>query len=244
MKRQLLIDLLDSEIIDFKEMVGKFNIVPDSIPILWFGNIEDYFQSDLKIITVSLNPSDIEFKSSKSSQPSTALRFPDFNGTSKSLFDSLNKYFSFNPYNAWFKASFGTVLGSFQASHDGKLKNAALHTDIGSPYATSPTWTGLSNSERTILESKGSRSWHRLVQILEPDIILFSASKNYEKKILFPQVKGWDFIDVKAQSPLLKGTFVISKEKISTVLFQVQGRKPFLKTIKEEKMKFSMHVDK
>ena len=36
-------------------------VVPDSIPILWFGDLEAYEKSDLRVLTVSKNPSDAEF---------------------------------------------------------------------------------------------------------------------------------------------------------------------------------------
>lgn len=39
---------------------NKFVVNP-SIPILWFGDLEAYFDSDIKIVTVGSNPSDLEF---------------------------------------------------------------------------------------------------------------------------------------------------------------------------------------
>ena len=80
------------------------------------------------------------------------------------------------------------------------------------------------------------------MEILEPDVILFSASNNFENKISFPQVGNWTSINVNSKSPLLKGTFKVSQNKNSVVLFQVQGRKPFLQTSKEEKLKFRAHI--
>lgn len=240
--KQQLLNLITNEFNDFKKLNFGHSIVPNSIPIVWFGNVEEYLKSELKIITVSLNPSDIEFKINKSSQPTTNLRFPDYNGSIESLYTAYNNYFLKNPYNSWFKASFGAVLASFDASYYDNAHNTALHTDIGCSYATSPTWTGLTNSDKNVLEHIGAKSWHNLVKILEPDVILFSASKNYENKITFPQVGKWTSIDVKSKSPLLKGTFKISQNKNSFVLFQVQGRKPFLQTSKEEKLKFKAYL--
>jgi hypothetical protein len=241
-KKKELIKLLTMELNDFNSMKNLHWIVPNSIPIVWFGDAEKYFGSDIKIITVSLNPSDIEFKEHKTASPSPKLRFPDFNGSVTSLYNAYNNYFLKNPYNSWFKASFGAVLESFNASHYDNAINTALHTDIGSSYATNPTWTGLSNSDKNILEPIGAKSWHSLVKILEPDIILFSASKNFEEKITFPQIGNWLSIDVKAKSPLLKGKFKLSNTKLAILLFQVQGRKPFLQTSKEEKLKINDHI--
>lgn len=241
-RKQKLLNLITDEFNYFKKLNFGYNIVPNSVPIVWFGNAEEYFKSELKIITVSLNPSDIEFKINKSSHPTTKLRFPDYDGSTASLYTAYNNYFLKNPYNSWFKASFGTVLASFNASHYNNYHNTALHTDICCSYATSPTWTGLTNSVKNVLEHIGAKSWHSLVKILEPDVILFSASKNFENKISFPQVDNWTSIHVNSKSPLLKGTFKISKNKNSFVLFQVQGRKPFLQTSKEEKLKFKEHL--
>ncbi len=55
-KKQDLLNLITSEVNQFNSLNFSNNIVPNSIPIVWFGNFEKYFASGLKIITVSLNP--------------------------------------------------------------------------------------------------------------------------------------------------------------------------------------------
>ena len=109
-------------------------------------------------------------------------------------------------------------------------------------FATNPTWSDLSDGARSPLEEKGSTAWHKLVKILKPNIILFSASPGFEKKILFNQSTRWQKYDVGSKRPLLKGEFEISPEITSTVLFQVQGRKPFLQTKEEQKLEFHKFV--
>lgn len=247
-KKDELLKLIENELLNMCLIKKHHNLkclVENSIPILWFGNVEKYFISKHKIITVSLNPSDIEFKNEKTSKSSTNLRFPDYNGSVVSIYNAYNNYFRINPYNSWFKSSFQVVLKSFNATHydiyDG-FENIAIHTDICSPFATNPSWSNLSNNEKTILENYGNLSWHNLVKILEPDVILFSASRDSEKKIKFFQLENWIPIDVKAKSPLLKGKFKINDNKVCTILFQIQGRKPFLKTKKEEKISFSKYI--
>ena len=42
-------------------------VIKPSLPILYFGNVKDYFKSDFKVITAALNPSDAEFKEFKNS---------------------------------------------------------------------------------------------------------------------------------------------------------------------------------
>lgn len=244
MNRELL-TLVTKELGNFFKLIYSNSIVPNSIPILWFGDSEAYINSSRKIITVSLNPSNNEFCQSSSSKVySTQVRFPKYNGDPKTLIEAYNDYFKKNnkPYNAWFEASFRAVLKSFEASHYEGAKNTALHTDIASPYATDPTWTGLNKLEKQFLEPIGSDIWHKLMIIFEPDVILISASKDYEKKIKFnPVQKMWKQINVKAKNPLLYKQFEINGKK-TDILFQIQGRKPFLQTKEEEKLKFNEHL--
>jgi len=216
MKRKQLMQLIKDKFDSFQKLNYNYKIVLNSISIVWFGNVEKYFKSKLKIITVSLNPSDIEFKDNKADAPTTNLRFPDYDGSVESLYSAYNKYFLKNPYNAWFKASFGAVLKSFNASH---YENDS--------YATSPTWSKLTEHKKSILEPIGSKSWHSLMRILEPDIILFSASNNFEKKIKFHQEGNWAFKNVKAKKPLLIGRFNISTNKKAVVFISSTREKAF-----------------
>jgi hypothetical protein len=219
----------------------KYNnfIVQKSIPILWFGDLNKYLNSDAKIVTVSLNPSNNEFGNIKKGIAyNTQYRFPDYMGSSESLITAYNNYFknNRNPYHSWFKASFGTILQSFDASHYDNATNNALHTDIAIPYATDPTWTGLSKAEKLYFEPIGQKIWHNLIEILEPDIILISASGGFQNKILFPKMhEHWEVIIQKEKYPVLFNQFKVNN-KITDVIFQTQGRKPFLNMTKEEKM--------
>jgi hypothetical protein len=243
--KQDLLNLIDLEIKQFSKLKSINSIVPNSIPIVWFGDVEKYYKSGLKIITVSLNPSDNEFKLKKTDPYSTEYRFPAYDGDVNSLYTSYNEYFYKKSYGGWFKSSFKAALKSFDASHYNGEKNTALHTDIGSPYATNPTWSGLTGQrlpDRQKLESLGSTSWHNLIKILEPDVILFSASNSFEQKIKFQQIGKWKEFEVKANRPLLSGKFQIAAAKLTSILFQVQGRKPFLQTSEEEKLKFNKYI--
>jgi hypothetical protein len=113
-----LLSLVNKEYIEFQKIKHFCSIVPDSVPILWFGDSSRYFQSSKKILTVSLNPSNKEFcEKGKAGIYSTRVRFPAFNGKASSLYEAYDEYFNKNPYNSWFKASFSSVLKSFSASH-------------------------------------------------------------------------------------------------------------------------------
>jgi hypothetical protein len=215
------------------------SVIKDLIPILWFGDMSKYLNSDNKIVTVSLNPSNNEFGNIKKGIAyTTQYRFPDYDGAIESLITSFNNYFKLerNPYNSWFKASFSAILHSFDASHYDLAKNNALHTDIAIPYATDPTWTGLTNLEKLYFEPIGQKIWHNLIEILEPDIILISASGGFQNKILFPKIhEYWEVIIQKEKYPVLFNQFKVNN-KITDVIFQTQGRKPFLNMTKEEKI--------
>jgi hypothetical protein len=212
------------------------------LPIHWFGNRPAYEASSLRVVTVGLNPSDREFRPNDATPVSKDFRFPDYDGTDKGLELALNSYFKRNPYNAWFKGIFGAVLHSFDASFYEGAKNTAIHIDICSPWATIPTWSKLSENVRQELETEGRALWKNLIAELQPDVILFSSSPSHEQKIDFPSPdKEWKSVDVGSKRPLLVRRFEING-KTTQVLFQVQGRKPFLQTSKEEKLKFNQHL--
>ncbi|MCL2676920.1 MAG: hypothetical protein FWF42_01690 [Streptococcaceae bacterium] len=44
-----------------KDKETKDILVPDSMPLLWLGNFEDYKKSNLKVVTLSKNSSYAEF---------------------------------------------------------------------------------------------------------------------------------------------------------------------------------------
>lgn len=214
-------------------------VVKNQLPILWFGDLNKYQNSLNKIVTVSLNPSNNEFGNLKKGIAyNTQYRFPDYNGSMVSLVSAYNNYFKTNknPYNSWFKASFAVILESFNASHYDNALNNALHTDIAIPYATDPAWTGLTNAEKHYFEPIGQRIWHDLITILEPDIILISASGGFQNKILFPKThESWKVIIPKEKYPVLFNQFKVN-DKIVDIVFQTQGRKPFLNMNREEKL--------
>jgi hypothetical protein len=246
-KMNNIISLVKQVYDDFLLTDFKSCIVPSSFPIIWFGDIKSFLNSETKIITASLNPSNNEFGNSKKQIPySTQFRFPDYDGRIESLIIAFNNYFKLgrNPYNSWFKASFGAILQSFGASHYDIAENNALHTDIAIPYATDPTWSGLSNDQRLYFEPIGQGIWHKLIKILEPDIVLISASGGFQNKILFPKMnENWDAIIHKDKYPVLFNQFKVN-DKITDVIFQTQGRKPFLNMTKEEKINLKNILEK
>ena len=96
-------DLLKEALNHYSESCELDFVLKPSLPILYFGDICDYFKSDFKVITAALNPSDAEFKESKNSDLSY-VRFPEYKNTTETLYLSLNSYFKNKPYKRWFGA--------------------------------------------------------------------------------------------------------------------------------------------
>ena len=168
--------LLNDYLRDFSRKSQSDVAVKDSIPIVWFGDMEAYKESRLKIVTVGLNPSLREFE-----EP----RFNVAANSAESLYETLNDYFNFNPYK-WFR-DFEKCLNLIDASFGGKMSdrryaNTAISLDAYSAIATNPTWRYLSLRERNAVEQSGL--FDRLLEYLQPDVILMSAQHDYFMDVL------------------------------------------------------------
>jgi len=156
-------------------------VVQPSIPILYFGDQPAYARSRTRVITIGLNPSQAEFPA--------ADRFSRFPGAyaigpEPQYLESLNRYFTVAPLWRWFNTYSGLLEGldtSFTTS-----TNTALHTDLGSPVATSPTWSKLGRSQRRELAAAGVPIWADLVRQLLPHVILVSVAREWLDLIPFP----------------------------------------------------------
>ncbi|MEO7860785.1 MAG: hypothetical protein ABIU05_10120 [Nitrospirales bacterium] len=161
-------------------------LVRPAIPILYFGDIKQFHKSKLKIVTVGLNPSFAEFNGNRFAiSDANTCRPAD-------LENELCNYFKVNPYERWFNRSFELLLQAFDASYYGNSypnrvapkwwlprQNVAIHTDIGTPLATNPTWSNLNNSETVRLQAKGLPLWRDLIAMIEPHMILISVAKSH-----------------------------------------------------------------
>ena len=160
------------------ELRGQQFVVPKSIPIPFFGDVNDYLNSRLRIVTAALNPSDQEFPAKNMGGYS---RFDVSNGLlgTEQLAVELSSYFKKNPYRRWF-SSFEMVLKGMGASYGGKMstdpfKNSSIHVDLCSPIATSPTWSGLLATDRNLLVPFGRSTFIALMKELKPHIIIASV---------------------------------------------------------------------
>jgi len=177
---------------------GGSSVVRPSIPILWFGDSVAFLNSSLRVVTVGLNPSRVEFP-----QDDRFLRFPaarlltapPATATQRLAYVSaLDSYFRSAPYRGWFDQGFERVLNGLSATYYEGLPNVALHTDLLSPLATDPTWSGLANGDRVSLLHGGPPLWHKLIRALQPDVIVASVARQHLGRILFPRLGNWRVI--------------------------------------------------
>lgn len=174
-------------------------VVSPSLPVLYFGDLEAYSRSPLRIITVGKNPSAREFDRDKKGR---FERFPRWTGKSNSLVCSLNEYFRVNPYMEWFRPSFSRILEGMDASFCGAKTNTALHTDLCSPLGTDPGWSGLCSAQMALLEEEGEALWRSLVDELRPQVMLVSVPlKLYEKSFGDETKELIRFVNKKDGSP-------------------------------------------
>lgn len=169
-------------------------VVRPSIPILYFGDSAAYARSPLKVVTVALNPSHHEFPESD-----RFARFPLARQINHFVMDepdqtnyraALDAYFREKPYRRWFGWFEEVLVGMGSSYYDGQ-SSMALHTDLCSPLATNPTWSRL-GTRRETLDAAGIALWHRLVDVLAPDIIVISVARHCRDQIAFVRSAKWE----------------------------------------------------
>ena len=88
------------------------------------------------------------------------------------------------------------MLNGLGASfYEGK-PSTALHTDICSPVATDPTWSGLDPDEQKALEKEGGPLWHGLLEVLQPQIVTLSVAFHRLSRIQFKALSEWRVVHV------------------------------------------------
>ena len=180
---QQLYEILQAYCADFNEKRKNYPdmIVDNSIPIVWFGDLEKYQASPVKIVTVGLNPSWHEFWE-KSGVPLTIKRFREIDlskpneNNLEELRLTLNEYFQANPFRQYFGGN-EFVLHYVGGSYGGKMFGAetnitAVHVDVFSALATVQFFTKCPICFDTKL-------FQKLFDYLSPDVVLASIGKNY-----------------------------------------------------------------
>ena len=189
-----LLTVLSEYIADFNKKKNNPIVVKNSIPIVWFGDIDKYINSTKRILTVGLNPSDKEFTEKRFD----IIAFDNIQNEiiANNLTATLNNYFYFRPYKKWFN-NYEKILHIFNCSYGGKMptnysyENQAIHIDLYSSIATSPTWGKLTEAEKKQIENK--ELFFKFFNILNPDITLISVNKNTFKS----HFSDWQFDDEK-----------------------------------------------
>src|SRR5207302_11346114 len=94
-------------------------------------------------------------------------------------------------YTDWF-SYYEPVLSGMGASYYAGADNTALHTDICSPVATTPTWSKLNG--RRALVGDGSELWRDLVETLAPDVVLASVAWRRLLRLVPQRADEWPSI--------------------------------------------------
>jgi hypothetical protein len=235
----------------FQKHYNEDFVVKPSLPILYFGNLEEYFKSNLKIITVGKNPSDNEFKLRKNDKYSFC-RFKDWVYDKNKLLYTLNSYFEEIPLKQWF-SSFEPILNGLDCSfYKNDLTNStAIHTDICSPIATNPTWSKLSSKNQELLSIEGIAIWKELIEELQPDIMLISVPQKLFSEVIIEQGALIISFDKKKDNTPRKYPYevFIHKHKLKTgktvnVVFGQAANKPFDTISEDQKKLIGTEIDK
>ena len=217
MGKKELYELIDAYWAEYKDKTenkpenklknGKYisDYVVGSMPIVWFGDLDAYMKSNLKILTMGLNPSDNEFRNKV--VENSCFRFPaaeklddiKTDKDRKTIIKAYNDYFIEEPCE-WFEKGYRKVLTLFSkalSEKDGKSVNygykddvkdayKAIHIDFFSALATSPAWGSLEkvcSPVRTRLKKNGKDLFENLYELLDPDVIIFHQNKEVIKGI-------------------------------------------------------------
>jgi hypothetical protein len=201
-------DIVDSAWQHYQQHKGKDYVVKKCVPVLYFGDLEKYLSSEVRVITAGSNPSDLEFANADRRNKVTDLSFRRFKGA-EIVFDedrldenmketymkSLNGYFESKDAYDWFTC-LEPLLNGMDASYSPKgykvrkgesyrrdsYKNIALHTDIYTPLPTNKQWSEINPDTRNRIKDEGISLWVDLVRYLSPDVILLSYSaKDFEE---------------------------------------------------------------
>ena len=184
--------------------------IAGNFPILWFGDMDAYFHSEIRVITVGLNPSNKEFSEPRFFTYIEKMPYhgmPNFDGTTvyetritgripvshshweNAEFERIawayNNYFHINPFRAYFDCYEKTLrsLGCDVSYAGKKLGNPTAKNTAIHIDLKSPIATDPTWSGLSEWSKKqlASTLFGELIAYLRPDVVLFSTGK-------------WDFL--------------------------------------------------
>ena len=176
----------------FDRASGLSSRVAPAMPILFFGDVDAYRISPLRVLTVGLNPSLHEFPADEPFRRFALAEGAREQEPSRCL-DAMSAYYRSDPYRGWFSA-FEPLLKGLGASYYEGRASTALHTDLCSPVATNPMWNGLDKADRVVLEADGRPLWHLLLKELRPQIVALSVAKGHLQHIEFVPTTEWRLV--------------------------------------------------
>lgn len=212
-------------------------------PILYFGDECAYKKSSTRVVTLSLNPSDVEFKND---------RFPNVTGKAsntaadfKSAFDN---YFKADPYWTWFNY-YEHALNAMGASYSGSSSSdakpdTALHIDLV-PVATKPVWGGLTKTERSCLLDTYRTDLVHLIDNLDPHCILTSISQNnleYFLSAIEAKIINRSYYTKGGKIVIAVYNVSCNGRALHTIIAGINWNTPFAKISKVEKQSIIKHI--
>lgn len=207
-------------------------VVMPAVPILFFGDLLQYRRSPLRVVTAGLNPSLAEFPPTDPFRRfSTASQLAGVQGSTdhEKYLEALCGYFRAEPYGSWF-ATYEPLLEGMDASfYDGRT-NTALHTDLCSPVATSPTWSRLPQHTCDALLQRGRPLWHDLIRLLQPHVILASVARGHLGTIDFAPASEWTVLHrVERSNPYVVSVrrLTLAEGVTTSLVFGKAAQNPF-----------------
>lgn len=132
------------------------------------------------------------------------------------------------------------LLNGMGSSYYPGQVSTALHTDLCSPVATNPTWSGLRNDVRLRLIASGRPLWHDLVKVLRPHVMLISVAKRHLSQIEFAALEPpWEMhrLDEGRSRPYVVTAWrvQVDDELAPLVVFGQAAQRPFGSVSKHDK---------
>lgn len=163
-------------------------VVPDKMPIPYFGNVAGLLSlpREKRIVTVAINPN---AEVHPITQVDGRCRL-----SPQETERRLSTYFTARRvgkprWRGWFSC-YEDLLNGLNASYWG-TEQPVLHADYFSPIATYPTWGGLTAAEKAPLIEVGVPLCFELMRILDPRLIIVSISREGTTDLLGRLQAAW-----------------------------------------------------